>query len=526
MFCTFPGLSEGYSGESSLKMAARQIFLTLNKTARQVSDSRNTLLDDNDIIAFLLRRCLSEIKNKDARSPYSLRIFNVELDQFGDRMKISTPIALTGVNHVYYMIEHLMLNDRDSDVSGAKPRNGKFSIRQDLDTYGLMERLDGRNMLGAEAAAATRRKSFTMKAANTLGDSFAKRFGHYIVSTFERFRPFDCHCRAVLALEQHLQTLGDRKLRPILFEGQGIGRVFDAHRESLKLRLKNNAFETDVPKIEELKQNLDATAKRMEASVENFERDRTSRYLDGATNKNSMKVDGEYHPKVHSFLKTMYDNIFTTVAFQTAIVCTFFGEMERVGKQNDLEEVNRLYDEYIEILNDFFMPSSASQFKKLVRLFAGELDGEINEWKVAGSRHTFRQIVYRGEMQPDQWPKYKYLILEIWRPENVSLKASIDGERTRCRAQIFKSLHESYLKEYLNTHTKSTDDLEKDDHAIIFSDACSAYTSFLKVLNKSSEIPSEKSMRGFIEDHWDDQSINSEEDEAWEDMVSEDQSIS
>lgn len=521
MFCTFPDLAEGYEGEFDLKMAARQIFLTLNKTARKVSNSRNMLLDDNDLIAYLLRRCLSVIKQKDDRSPYSLRIFNVELDQFEDRMKITTPIALTGVNHVYYMIEHLMLNDRDSDVSGARPRAGKFYKRQDLDTYGLMQRLDGRNLLGAEMADTTRRKSFSVKAAHTLAKSFEGRYGHYIVSTFERFKPFETHSRAVLALETRLDTNEDRKLRPILFEGQGISRVFEAHRESLKQRLDNNEFETDVPKIEELKRNLDATASRMEVAIDGFRQERVELYLKEVTDKGKLRLDSEYHPNVVRLLNYLYENIFTTVAFQTALVCTFFGELERAEKQLRAQaggdiDTTAFYDEYIQQLNAFFSPGSASQFRKLVRLFHAELDGEINEWKVAGQRHTFRQVVYRGEMQPDQWPKYKYLLLEIWRPENEVLKSSIDAERTKCRAQVFKSLHDTYLKEYLNTNMKNPDDLEKEDYTKVFEESVQTFSSFLKIIHAGSEVPGRRELKAFLKDSWEDSAEPVEQDELWE----------
>src|SRR5262249_9423980 len=71
MFCTFPKLDENYRGSYNLKMAARAIFLTLNKTARKVSESRNRLLDDNDLVALFLRDTLSTIKQRDVRSPFS-----------------------------------------------------------------------------------------------------------------------------------------------------------------------------------------------------------------------------------------------------------------------------------------------------------------------------------------------------------------------------------------------------------------------------------------------------------------------
>ena len=252
IFCTFPGLSEDYQGDFDLKKAARAIFLTLNKTARKVSNSRNTLLNDSDIIAFLLRRCLSQVKQKDDRSGSSFKIFNVELDQIEDRVRIQTSIALTGVNHIYYLIEHLLLN-KGEDVNGAKPRSGKLYKRKDLNSYGFMERLNGRNLLGAASADSTTRDSFTASAAAKLGESFNDRYGRFIVSVFERFLPYEAHNRAVLALEERLGSFEDRKLRPILFEGQGINRVFDTYRENLEQKLRDNVFEANVPKIREVK---------------------------------------------------------------------------------------------------------------------------------------------------------------------------------------------------------------------------------------------------------------------------------
>ena len=77
VICTVPELDANYAGDYDMKKAARSIFLTLNKTARKVSESRNKLLDDNDLIAYFLRRTLTEVKRKDDRSPHALRIHNV-----------------------------------------------------------------------------------------------------------------------------------------------------------------------------------------------------------------------------------------------------------------------------------------------------------------------------------------------------------------------------------------------------------------------------------------------------------------
>ena len=530
MFCTFPQLCKDYNGEFDLKKASRTIFLTLNKTARKVSSSRNILLDDNDLIALFLRRCLSEIKQKDNRSPHSLRIFNVELDQFEDRLKTQNPIALTGVNHIYYLIEHLLLNEGNNDVNGAKPRTGKFSKRKDLNGYGGMDRLDGRNLLGDTVATNTTRDTFTLEAAEKLAQSFDGCYGSFIVSAFEKFNPYELHNRAVLNLESELEKHEDRKLRPILFEGQGIGRVFEAHRNNLHQKLKEGAFATDVPKIKEVSQQLDNTARRITDGLTKFRNHRVTKFLENVTDKRELKDNnGNWYSKIVSLINDLYDNVFTTVAFETAMLCGFFGEIERTNqalrKENkDPLKVQECFDEYIRQLNDFFIPTSVPQFKKLVSLFAGEFEREISDGKLASSRRTFRSVVYRGEMQPDQWPKYKYLLLEIWKPDSPDFAITISGERTKCRHQIFKSLYEHYRANYAKEHMKPEDDLEKPEQQKIFNETYASFEGFLKLVANHQEIPGKKEMKEALSEA-EDAGAAEEEHQEWPSVETESEDL-
>ncbi len=482
IFCTVPELNEDYDGEFDLKKASRSIFLTLNKTARKVSNSRNILLDDNDIIAYFLRSTLSKIKQKDARSSSSLRIWNVELDQFGDKLKIQSPVAITGVNHVYYIIEHIMLNS--SDINGISPRAGKFYKRTNLNTYLCMERLGGRDLLGAEMADNTYRDNFTEASARKLAVSFNAAYGDFIILAFEKFKPYERFNRAVLQLETKLEEHEDRKLRPIFFEGQGIGRVFEAHRHNLRQRLKEGAFKTDVPKIEEIANRLDGTAVRLEKAVSDLQNEIGNNYIDSITDKNKLKDDGKVCEKVNSWIVELYDNVFSTVAFQGALICGFFGEVEKANTilqkfgQDKLDR-NKTFEEYIDQLNEFFVPTSSSKFKRLVKLFTGEVEGEICDWKIKPNLQTFRNIVYRGEMQPDQWPKYKYLILEIWKPSNETLIQVVDKEREKCRRQVFSSLYHHIKTKYCHEKSKGEDDLDKDEIKAVFTSTFDDYRAFL-----------------------------------------------
>jgi hypothetical protein len=488
ILCTFPSLDGKYSGNFDLKKAARSVFLTLNKTARKVLNSRNILLNDNDIIAYLLRRCLAKIKQIDLRSTSSLRIHNIELDQVGDKIKIQNSIAITGVNHLYYIIEHLLLNS-GSDVDGVRPRLGKLSKRTDLNTFVFMDRLDGRNLLGVDIANSTKRDSFTTDVATKLGSNFDNRYGSFIISAFDKFSFYDNHNQAVLNLEADIETNQDRQLKPILFEGQGISRVFEAHRTNLKEKLKDGTFNVKVPEIQAIAQRLDGTAKRIEEAIDGFRKQRAELCIKSISDKGKLKgTDDKILPEVIKWFNEFYDNVLTTVAFQSGLICGFFGELEKanieLSKSNE-EALNTTqnFEEYIEQLNNFFIPNSSSQFKKLVRVFTGEFPGEIADGKIIETNQTFREIVHRGEMQPDQWTKYKYLLVEIWQPTHEVLKRLVSEERQKCRKQIFSALHNKYKTDYCKEKSKLEDNLDESEQKDIFQRAIAAYNGFLKNLN-------------------------------------------
>lgn len=482
ILCTFPSLDEEYSGEFDLRKAARSVFLTLNRNARKVSRTRNILLDDNDIIAYFLRRCLSKIKQKDQRSLHSLRISNIELDQSDkERLKLESSIAITGVSHLYYIIEHLLLNN-GSEVNGVKPRSGNFLKRKDLNTFMFMDRLDGRNVLGSEIASATKRDNFTTDVAEKLSEIFSGKYGNYIIRFFEEFIPYENHNKAVLNLEQLIESYQDRQLKPIIFEGQGIGRVFEAHRENLKIKIKEGEF-SQIPEIQSIIQRLDATANRVSNAVNNFRQDRAELYVKPISDKASLKnQDGKIRIEIIKILNELYDNIFTTVAFQSGLICGFFSEIEKtlIRLNKETLDIEEYFEEYVLQLNTFFVPKSFSGFKKIVKVFKGEISGDIDDWKITPTNQIFRQVVYRGEMQPDQWTKYKYLFLEIWNPSHEELKTIVSEEKDKCREQIFSALYNHYKTIYCRDNLKLEEDLDNSEFEHIFEQTISAYNGFLK----------------------------------------------
>ena len=501
MFCTFPVLDVNYTGEYTVKMAARSIFLTLNKTARQVSASRNRLLDDNDLVALLLRDTLSNIKQlDDIYATAALRIHNIELDQSHDRVKLESPIALSGVNHIYYLTEHILLN-RIEDVNGAKPRAGNYYLRSDLANYGAMRRLNGYNLLGDEVANATNRFFYTTAAGEILAKQFHDRFGRFVVQTLQSFRPYEAHSSAVLWLDEQLRLQGNTKVRPILFEGQGIGRTFENHRANLEEKIREKEFGGEVPKLQEILNRLNATQKLVADFGDKLRTERANRFLDNVSDKKALRDSNQHiYPKVIEFVTALYENILTTVAFQTALTGGFFGELERanLAREKDNKEpidTQTAFDVFIADLNRFFTPASSSALRKLVDIFQGTLGDDVGEWKITPSASTFRRVVYRGEMQPAQWPKYKYLLLELWRATGTELETSLCRQRDIARQQVFNSLEKEYQKEFSERNMRRLDTLIPTEVTTIRDEAYDAFCKFLRNLGwKVSEVPSKKNL--------------------------------
>lgn len=485
IICTIPTLDDAYKGDYDLKKASRSIFLTLNKTARKVSRTRNILLDDNDLISSFMRRTLSDIKDSDTRSHHSMKMHNVELDQ--DKQKLVSPIAVTGVSHLYYIVEHMLLDS--GDVTGVSARSGRFKARVDFSN--ALDRLNGVNVLSRKTYNQTRRDNFTSDVESILSKGYNNIYGKMMLHMFQKFVPYEKHNYAVLRLQENIQNESDVDLESMLFSGQGVVKVFEDHRSNLKSKLKDGYFDTDVPRINVIVKSLDATESRLRKRIDEFRQIRAEEYASGG--ELSKYMDGDnVSSNIVSLIDEMYSNTFTTVAFQSAIVCGFFNEYEKTSSkfQGDTDlEIFNTFDEYLDQISDFFYPKSFNKFKRLLSVLKGSAEGEdALSLKVASSSDSFRAVVSPGEMQPDLWPRFRYLLLEIWSPSDVNFGEKIKNEREFCRSQVFVSLYNRRKKLLAQDLGILEDDMEKEQLSKVFDDAFQNMKNFLRNFERASEL--------------------------------------
>lgn len=506
IICTVPELDSKYAkddGSYDLKKASRSIFLTLNKNARKVSRSRNLLLDDADLVSSFMRVVLSKIKNSDKNfvADKSLEIHNVELDQANDRQAISSPMSFTGVSHLYYVIEHLLLDS--GDINGIRKREGRFSTRSTGDYFtNALTRLDCENKLGADALNSISRNIFSRNDEQVLSDVFMERYGANIIKALTNFEPYEIFAKATQDIKNICDKHADVHIKPMLFDGQGIARVFEEHRKSLRHRLDEGYFTHEVPKIESFKTSLDATEKNYSDAINKFKEKLVLEYFKKTelqTSVYSYKDSGNYRPyaEAQSFVNKMFEQFFNVIAFQAALVCSFYNEYEKVSSDfsgNTELNLNELYCEYVSQISNFFMPTTKVKLKKLIELFYGSISSEFDSFDglkvIEGSNSTYRKVVYSGEMAPDEWPKYRYLILEIWTPSNNYLEDLIEKERFTCRKQVMKSLYEKNLKVYCGDNRIHEDELSDENRQVIFKKSLDVYKEMIKNIKKASVLDS------------------------------------
>jgi hypothetical protein len=474
LICAFPQLDGTMEQDIDVVRAARRVFLTLNKTAKKVSDSRNKLLNDQDIVAECLRATLSYIKALDAKDDTGLRIWNVELDQEGDRVKIVSDAAFSGVSHLYHLTEHLLMNGH---ARGIEARGKVGAPRKRLDE--AFERLGLKDEMTSDQKNVNTRTNYSDEIAEIFRAKWTSLYVPVIDRVFGKVHPLAAFARATINLNQELVSKRDAELEKMLFDGQATSRTFDDFREGLNRRVQDKEPSWTTPEIQETLARVNGLMASRKATVESMKATRALFMLDAMTGPAKKQVinEGVVAKPVRDAIDRLFENVFSTVAFQTAMVCTYAEAMQYAfgGIQHSTPA---LLDEYIEAINGLLRPRSISALKALLHTFEGELVVEP-EVKLTSGGPTFRQVVLPGELQPAEWPKYRYLLLELWKPSAPELQAPIDADRAKARAAVAQSLYRRRLAAYCEENRVDEGTLTKDVKADILAKARSMYEEFL-----------------------------------------------
>lgn len=430
MFCVFPELDGTSLGAPTVYSACRSIFLALNKNAKKVTRARNFLLDDRDLISALLRSLLTHIKALDANSPYRLRLWGIELDADEDKTVVRSPIAITGVSQLYGLIERLMLGKRPSDGIGAARGNlwlRKMSV--------CFARLGVEDQIPIQVRDDARRESCDQDTLQLLARAFDVRYGRLLLQGLARFGPYDASHSAALDLYNRLSTGAQAEFyRSLFFDGEGQGRVFVEFRNGLD-RLQKDGI--GGAEWRDLAREFASREEEVGRQVESFRLERAKLLLN-AVPKLEELLQGTNG--LADAIDSLYDTCFNTAAFQNAIFLTFFNTIEQVDANRSKPpaagtplgdaEVLALFSEYLEHLDRFFRPRSLEALRSLLFVFVGELrdDGVVKAT-------TLRGILIPNELKPDEWPKFRAILVELWKTRNNECNEVLSELRHQTRRE-------------------------------------------------------------------------------------------
>jgi len=462
--CAFPTLS-GKDAPLRVTEACRSVFLALNKNARPVTRARNILLNDKDIVAHFERAILGEVKNYHIDAPNRLRLWNFELDAEKDRSVLTSQVALSGVMHLHNLLERaLMLTQKPV---GLNVHGGNYWLKKNISDT-VLRRLDADNLLGADVVDSTTRHLFTIETRDVLLKSFAKRYSRYIIKGFQEFVPYAAFSSAASDVEIDLRGQTDKRTHSMLFEGQGVLRVFRQYVEDLTIEQK----EQRELKKEQQASELDAILvelKNLQDNVTKYERT----FREKRTQKLLTALSSSKWQHLYPHIDTLYKDHLTTAAFQIALFSTFFFMMEDLhGREGGDARLSgddaemKLFEEYLASLDNFFNPKTDAEVKRMLSVFVGSIGGQFgtSAMTVSPSDTTLRNIVVSGELKPDEWPRFRYIFLELWRSTDAKLAEIVDEYRKICRSDVLQAFYRQKIKVFCRwrgideTHVSAKDD--------------------------------------------------------------------
>lgn len=496
MICTFPKLDKKFDNSTDVIRAARKVFLTLNKSAKTVSDSRNKLLNDQDITSECLRETLNFIKDLDLKDNTPLRIWNVELDQEKDKTKIVSDVAFTGVSHLYTLIDQVILGNY---AYGIEPKNKSGAPKKRLDESYI--RLNLADLLKEEQKNNNTKFNYSDEIKMKFRDSWKKNYIPLIINIFSKLEIYSAFSRATLQLKNSIVDEHESRMEKILFDGQAARRIFDDFISGIERRVTDGDSEWNTPEINDVLNRSKGVINKRNEYIEKMGEVRASFLFEKIKKSKSTFFNDEIIDKnIKSGLDKIYNTVFSTVAFQTALITTFTESLLRAFDKINPENVNELLDEYVNSLNKFFKPTNDDELIKFFSVFEGELKSNEGVIRFDDEGKSFRDVILSGEMQPSEWPKFRYLFLELWNPTNQALKVVIEEDRLKCRRQVYEKLAQKLIRNYCKDNGIAENDLGDSKREEISVKAKNKYENFLKALGARDPIISNQILKSPPED--------------------------
>lgn len=429
----FPDLHEGNLNLQDkgidLGSVCREIFLVVNRSAKRVSESRELLLDDEDIAARLMRRTLSTLKNRAEDQIGSARIYAIsygdsdtevgQKEVISGQLEYSSAIALHKVHcAISFGLEGAFRLDGYDDISdGRKTRNStrpaEILLGTSAEKHPVLPRSSGKILPPREVDE-------VVEKLGALADKV-------LVDLFDKFRPFTVHNGELRNLRMRLSDVHARtqieqkKAYTLIFEGSGARNVFESHFERLKD--EKSEREGDGQTMPADLQSQITFCESVMKTLGNHEREFQHRRACSFFSINQKLIgsadNGDDRVVLHQKARALFQTL-STQAFQLGYTMAIFTVVEELKRgqsttssflyQDRLKLVEIVTEVNLAALNSYFSPKNNSVHRTLSG-YITEPRASVFDSSALGLRGLLKMSV--DELNERQWRFFRYTILEI-----------------------------------------------------------------------------------------------------------------
>ncbi|MDB9314132.1 DNA sulfur modification protein DndB [Spirulina sp. CS-785/01] len=408
-----------------LKSVCREIFLVVNKSAKSVSQSRELLLDDEDLAARMMRETLSKLKDRGEDKASLARIYSFA---FGDNDASKQEVVVGQLEYTSAVALHKMhcaavFGVRDAFEFNREKGGDITDGRRIQNSKRPVTLLRGTALEDWPSLARRSGKTHSPQDIQDAVHLLAQMTDAVLFPLFDRFRPFAVHNAEMRALRTRLQDPDmmanptQQKCFSLLFEGSGVRTVFESHLERLKKRKK--AAQEEGTAISDYTNNQLKDAKGIESAWhrhrEDLKKSRAARlfYIDPERFFENPDNHEDWSKLLHQ-ANSVYDTV-STQAFQLGYLMAVHSVVElmvydETPYEQRLGMVQFVANLFIDALNAYFSSSSAKEHRSYTGLVKESRANVFNR-KALGLRGLLMQSV--AELNEKQWVFFRYAVLEM-----------------------------------------------------------------------------------------------------------------
>ncbi len=398
----------------------REIFVVVNKKAKQVSRSRELRLDDEDLAARMMRETLSVLKDRDESNVARIYSFAygdaVSTEVVAGQLEYTSAVALHKMHAaVAFGIPDAFKLDQTKNVAdGRRTLNSKRPAAilkgTKLQNWSSLSRRSGRYHPAEEVEEAVK--------------LLAKILDAVMLPFFDSFRPFAVHNAEMRALRTRLLEPNlradpiQRKCYSLLFEGSGVRKVFEEHKQRLSDREEQLREEgRDIGDyVRNQLSDAEEASSRLKQYKDEIEQRRAARLFN--IDYNSFFSTEGNEPERKELLdcaKWIYETI-STQAFQLGYLMAVHSVVELMLNYSSTEYDRRIQivefvsSMYLTALNTYFSSDSDVEHRTL-ESFVNEERARVFDPNKPSLRGLLAQSV--KNLDASQWAFFRYAILEI-----------------------------------------------------------------------------------------------------------------